>query len=105
LLALVAGLCATRRAFFKQRKLDFLLHGIDAIDQHAHTLSQTKNSATVLADDLARIFVIVVAVIDESVERNQAFNKQIGEFNEETKFSNADDQAIEIFADFILHEF
>ena len=33
-----------------------------------------------LADDLARVLVIVVDVVSERVERNQAFDKKVREF-------------------------
>jgi hypothetical protein len=51
------------RLLFEHRELNLLLHRIDAVDQHAHTVSQAIGLARTLADDLARGFVVGVAVV------------------------------------------
>jgi hypothetical protein len=51
------------RLFFKHRELDLLLHRIDAVHQHAHAVAQAIGLARALADDFARGFVVVIAVV------------------------------------------
>src|ERR1700687_4651585 len=86
-------------SLFEQRELDLLLNRIDAVDQHAHTISQAVCFAGVLADDLARGFVESVVVVVERVQRDQAFDEEVGEFDEESEFGDADDEAVEVFSD------
>src|ERR1019366_7235983 len=57
---------------FEHRKLDLLLHRIDAVHQHAHAVAQAIGFARTLADDFARGFVVGVAVVGERVERDEA---------------------------------
>ena len=85
-------------------KLNFLFHGIDAVDQHANSLSQAVSFARSLADDLARVLVVCVVVVGERIQRDQAFDEQVGQLDEETKLGDAGDQAVEVFADAVLHE-
>ena len=62
----------------EHRKLDFIFHRIDAVHEHANSLSQTVSHAGVLSDDLARILVVRVVVIGKCVERDQTFDEQVG---------------------------
>ena len=82
--------------FSHERELNFLLYRIDAVDANAHALSEAKGFARALADDLARVFVVGVAVIRERLQRDEAFDEEVGEFDEEAVFGHADDEAIEI---------
>src|SRR5271155_743808 len=69
--------------FFQNSELDLFLHGIDAVNQHANSLSQVVSLARVPADDLARILVIRVVIVGERVQRHQAFHEQIRQLDEE----------------------
>ena len=104
-LAALAAFCGLGRLrFFDDRELDFLFDGIDAVDQHSQLLADAEDLARVLADDFARVLVVGVAVVDERVERDQAFDEEVGEFDEEAELGDADDEAVEVFADAVLHE-
>src|SRR5262249_48136160 len=41
----------------------------------------------------------------ECVQRHESFDEQVCELHEESELSDADDQAAEVFADAVLHEF
>jgi hypothetical protein len=63
---LAAAVLALRRGLFlKHSKLEFLFHGINPIQQHADFLSHAVDLAAALADNLARILVIGVAIVGE----------------------------------------
>jgi 3-oxoacyl-[acyl-carrier protein] reductase len=49
--------------FLKHRKLNLLLHRIDAVHQHANPLSQTVGLPRPLPDNLARVLVIGIPVV------------------------------------------
>jgi len=91
--------------FLQQRKLNLLLDGIDAIDENADLVTEAEGAAGVLSDDFARVLVEGVAVVDQGCERDEAFDEEICEFDEEAELGHADDQAVEVFADSVLHEF
>ena len=44
-------------------------------------------------------------VVNQRVQRNKSFDEKIRELDEEAVFHHADDQAIEIFANSVLHKF
>src|SRR5581483_8771234 len=77
LLPLSAAL-PSRRFFLYQSKLDFLFHGIDSIDNHPNALSKPENFSTTLANDFFGIFPIGVTIVRQTIERHQAFHKQVG---------------------------
>ena len=92
------------RFFFEDGELNFLFYRVDAIHEHSYPLTQAVDLSVALADYLAGVFVEGVAVVGQRVQWDQAFDKQIGEFDEESELSHADDQAVEVFADPVLHE-
>ena len=94
----------TLRFFFEYGELNFLFYRVDAVHEHSNPLTQAVDLSVALADDLARVFVVGVAVVDQRVQRDQSFDKQIGELDKESELGDADDQAVEVFADAILHE-
>src|ERR1700681_4831179 len=49
--------------------------------------------------------MVGVAVVGEGVEWHEALDEEIGKFHEESEFGHADDEAVEVFADAVLHEF
>src|SRR5208337_1533049 len=89
---------------FEHRELNLLLHRINPVHQHTHAIAHVIGLARTLADDLARAFVVGVAVVSERVERDQALDEEVGELHEESELGYADDQAVEIFSDAALHE-
>ena len=48
---------------FEHRELNLLLHRIDPVHQHPHAIAQAVGLPRALADDLARGFVVGVAVV------------------------------------------
>ena len=92
------------RRLFPNRELDFLFTGSMRSTKHANSLSKAVSLARVLADDLARVLVVAVIVVGERVERDQAFDEQVGKFDEEAELGDAGDQAVEVFAHAVLHE-
>src|SRR5258708_7568 len=91
--------------FFEKRKLNFLFHRIDPIHDHPHFLSHTESLARALANDLARVLVISVMIVGQSGEGDESFYEHVRELDEGAVFGDANDEAIEIFADTVLHEF
>src|SRR5215468_9502995 len=101
----VSLLATTRlRCLFKDGELNFLLDWVDPVYQHAHPVAQTVGLAPALADDFARVFVKRIVVVRECVEGNQAFDEQVRQLDKESEFGDADDEAVEVFADARLHE-
>src|SRR5436853_3848518 len=96
---------AARRFLLQHRKLNLLLYRIYPVHQDPQALPHAVSAAAPLANDLARVLVINVTIIDQSSERNEAFNKQFGELNEKPELGDAHNQAIEVFADPVLHKF
>ena len=91
------------RFFFKHGELDFLFHGIDAVDQDPDAIAQAVSFSRALADNLAGVFVI--GGIVKRIQRDEPFDEKVGEFDKEAEFGNADDESVEIFSDAALHEF
>ena len=52
-----------RGCSFNHGELNFLFYRIDAIHEHAYPLPQAVDLAVALADDLAGVFVVGVAVV------------------------------------------
>lgn len=61
--------------FFEDGKLDLLVDRIDAVYEHAYAIAQTVGPARALADDLARRFVISIAVVVERVNGDEPFDE------------------------------
>src|SRR5580704_4647293 len=101
---LLAFFRLANRLFFEHRKLNLLLHRIDTVQQNAKFLSQAVDLARTLPNDLSRVLVKGVAVVRQTVQRDQSLNKQIGKLHKESKLGDAGDEAIEVFADAVLHE-
>src|SRR5690242_20790065 len=57
-----------------------------------YTLS-LHDALPILADNLAHVFVISVAIARKSVDRNQAFHKQLRKLDEQAVLGGADHQA------------
>ena len=53
----------TLRPLFINRKLNFLFHWIDPVDQHPDAISQPVSFARTLTDDLACVFVEGITVV------------------------------------------
>jgi len=49
--------------FLQQRELNLLLHGIDAVDEHADFVAEVEGSARMLSNDFTGVFVEGVAVV------------------------------------------
>ena len=79
------------RPGINQCELNLLLHRIDAIHENTDSLAEFKHSAATLADNFARVFVKSVVIVDQRIKRDQAFNKKIGELDEEAKLATAGD--------------
>ena len=92
------------RRFFQNCEVDLFFYGIDAVDDHAELLADAVDLARVLSDNLARVFVKRVAVVDQRIERDEALDEEVGELDEESELSDAGDEAVEIFSDAVLHE-
>jgi hypothetical protein len=92
------------RFFFEYGELNFLFYRVDAIHEHSYPLTQAVNLSVALADYLAGVFLEGVAVVGQRVQWDQSFDKQIGEFDEESELGHAGDQAVEVFADSFLYE-
>ncbi len=90
--------------FFHYSEVDLLFDRIDSVDDHAEAVSDAVDLARVLSDDLARVLVVGVAVVDECVERDEAFDEEVRELDEESKFGHAGDEAVEVFSHTVLHE-
>src|SRR6266508_2030670 len=52
-----------RGTFLQQRELQLALHLVDSVQDYAHAVSHGESFPGALADDLARIFMIAVAVV------------------------------------------
>ena len=102
--ALLAIGWSGRRGFFYDGEVDLLFDGIDAVDQDSQAVAEAVDFARVLADDFARVLVVGIAVVDEGVERDKPFDEEVGEFDEESEFRDAGDEAVEVFSDAVLHE-
>src|SRR6202140_4917886 len=63
---------------FEDCELDFLFHRIDAVNQYADAVAEAVGVARALADDLSRVFVVSVAVVDQRIQRDQAFDEEVG---------------------------
>ncbi len=98
------GFGGLRPGFFQHREVDFLFDGIDPIDDHPQAVADAVDLAGVLSDDLARVFVVGVAVVDERVQRDESFDEKVGEFDEESELGDAGDETVEVFSDAVLHE-
>src|SRR5690348_10260552 len=57
-----------------------------------------------LTHKLPGVLVIAVAIIGKRADRYEPLDEQILNFDEKPKFGNADDESIELIADFVLHE-
>src|SRR5579863_4879571 len=90
--------------FFVHGEVDFLFDRVDAVDQNLQAVADAVGLARMLSDDLAGVLVVGVAVVDERVERDEAFDEEVGEFDEESKFGDAGDKAVEVFSNAVLHE-
>src|SRR4051812_17378061 len=97
-LALVSLLRAARLRL-DHRKLQFPLQPVDAVEQDAQSLADGVGLARTLADDLARVLAVGVAVVGERGERHQALDEQVFEFDEEAELGHADDERRELVAD------
>src|SRR5271165_6473144 len=74
------------RLFLQHRKLNLLLHRINPVHQHPNLLPQMVRLARPLPDNLARVLVVGVAIVSQSVQRHQSLHKQIREFDKESEF-------------------
>src|SRR5207253_7629051 len=88
-----------------QCELNLLFDRIDTVHQHTNSLSHAECLACALANDFASVLVEHVAVVDEGIKRDQALHEHVREFDEEAEFGDANDEAVEVFADAVLHEF
>ena len=57
------SLCRSLRSFLEHGKLNFLFYRIDTIYKHTYLLPKAVDLAVVLANDLASIFVVGIAVV------------------------------------------
>lgn len=89
---------------FHYGELDFLLHVVNAINDHTSFVPDGVGLLRTGADDLAGIFVVRVIIVCQGVERHKAFNKQLRQFDEEAELGDADDQAIKVLAHALFHE-
>jgi hypothetical protein len=65
-----AALFAFSRSFFQDGEVDFLFYRVDAVDDHFQLLAYSINFARMLSDDFARVFVVGVTIVDQSVQRD-----------------------------------
>src|SRR6266536_1625815 len=79
------------RLLFHNRELNLLLHRIDPVHQHPHAIAHAIGLARALADDLARRFVVSVAVVGERREGHEALDEEVGQLHEEAELGHADD--------------
>ena len=94
-----------RRLLLDKRKLNLMLNRIHAVHQHAQAVADRVGLPVSLADDLAGVLVIGVAIAGDGGERHQAFDEQFVELDEETELGDADDQPVELLTQALLHEF
>ena len=76
----------------------------DAIENHLHAIAGAEAAPPALANDLVRVFAPRVAVVAQRVDRNQAFDKQVGEFDEEAVLGGVEHQRGKFLANPVLHE-
>ena len=90
---------------FQHGELDFALHVVNAVNDHADFVADGVRFLASGADDLASIFVVGVIVVGQGVERYKAFDKQLRQLHEEAEFGDADDEAVKVLTHALLHEF
>src|SRR4051812_28498437 len=83
---------------FDHGELQLALQAVDAVEQDAQPLADGVRLTRALADDLARVLAVSVAVIGERGERHQAFDEQIFQFDEEAELGDANDERWELVA-------
>ena len=102
--AALAAAVGGRGTLIDQSKLQLALDAVDAVEDDADTVSKGIGFAGALADDLAGGFVEGVAVVVHGVERDEALDEEVGEFDEDSVLGDADDESVEVFADAVGHE-
>ena len=63
-----------------------------------------KRRPSAVADDFVGVFAPGVAVVAQRVDGDQAFDEEVGEFDEEAVFGGVQHQRGKLFADAVLHE-
>src|SRR5690348_5168550 len=81
---------------FQQGELQLAFIGVHAVQDYADLVADGKLAAGTLAHDLADVLLISVLVARQSVDRDEPFDKEIGQFNEETILGGTDDQGVEV---------
>src|ERR1043165_1424320 len=89
---------------FEYRELQFPFVRIDAVEDDAHLVADGELAAGALADDLADVLLISVLVARQRVDRNEAFDEEVGQLDEDAVLGGADDEGVEILADPLGHE-
>src|SRR5512142_2597986 len=89
---------------FDELEIDFAPKGINARHLDAHIVSEAKLPPMALALNDVLLFVVVVIVIDERREFDQAFDKKRVKLDEKPEGLQAGDESAECFADFSDHE-
>ncbi len=92
------------RSFFDDGELEAAFDFIDAIENDAEAIADGVAVPAMITDDLACVFAVSVDIVDQAIERHQAFDEQIGELDEEPELGGVHDHRIEVFADAVLHE-
>src|SRR2546423_12780371 len=89
---------------FQYGELQLAFFRVDAVEDDAHFVADGKLATGALADDLADVLMISVLVARQRVDRDQAFDEEVGQLDEDAVLGGADDEGVEILADALGHE-
>src|SRR5208282_5713326 len=95
------------RLFVDNRKLQALLHGVDAVEEDSYALTDAKAASPAFADDFAGVFaegVVVVVERAKCLDGHEAFDEEVGELDKESVLGGAEDHGVEVLTDAVTHE-
>src|SRR6185369_17393564 len=85
-------------------EIDLAAKRVDPCHSHANIVTQAKLSSVPAAFDQIFFFVVVVIVVGQRYELDQAFDEIVIQLDEKTEISQAVDEPGELFADLAHHE-
>src|ERR1700691_778499 len=100
-----ARLLAPLRLRLDDGELQLALGGIHAIQRHTHSIADRKLAPRALADNLAHILVIGVAVPRQRVDGHQTLDEHLLQLDEEAVLGGADGHRPELLSQPRFHEF
>src|SRR5581483_6914148 len=85
----------TWSASLHYRKLELIAGAINPVETNSNPAAQAEGFPAVLSDDSAQALAVHIMVVDEVGDWHEALHEQVGKLDEESMFSQADDESIE----------